>query len=192
VLLSYSENNHKQSSYKQVITIISDHFDQNHSPDQIRQLHQYETLPQISAMTACTVWFLYGTLICCRNQLAPIKSLMSLFPIVTFTKQTNTWFAVAQPSPWAAIAKAAENFRSITYSIPCTFFTDNILYMVQSKIPETHLLAKSLHLHSQHIQSPNPTLWDHKQSRDLWENSKNCHHFISEQKYLMQSTQFAI
>ncbi len=134
-----------------------------------------------------SVW---NTCQCCRNQLAPIKSLMSLFPIVTFTKQTNTWFAVAQPSPWALNAKPIENFNSVTYSIPCTFFTENTLYMVQSTIPETPPSSKIPELAQQHIQSPNRTLWDHKQSRDQWENSKQLH--LTEMSSLNLSTELLV
>jgi hypothetical protein len=141
-----------------------------------------------------SVW---NTCHCCRNQLAPIKSLMSLFPIVTFTKQPNTWFAVAQPSPWTLNAKPIENFSSVTYSIPCTFFTENRLYMVQSTIPETHLQAKSLCLHS-NTSSPQTEPCGITNRAEINEKTVNnctlqkCHHLTSEQNYLLQSTQFAI
>jgi hypothetical protein len=128
-------------------------------------------------MTACMIWIPYGTLAnAAEIKLAPNKSLLSLVPIVTFTKQTNTWFAVAQSSAWALNAKPIENFNnSVTYSIPCTLFTENTLYMVQPSIPETPPSSNIPELAQQHIQSPNKTLWDHKQSRDQWENSKHLH-----------------
>jgi hypothetical protein len=140
-----------------------------------------------------SVW---NTCQCCRNQLAPIKSSMSLFPIVIFTKQTNTWFAEAQPSPCALNAKSVENFSSVTYSIPCTFFTENTLYMVQSTIPETHLQAKSLTLHS-NTSSPQTEPCGITNRAEINEKTVNnctlqkCYHLISEQNYLLQSTQFA-
>lgn len=138
-------------------------------------------------MTACMDWFLYGTLAVAAE--IPDVTL----PNSHFHKATQHLICSSSTITMSTQCQAHRKLQFCNLFNSLHIFTDNTLYMVQSTIPETHLQAKSLCLHS-NTSSPQTEPCGITNRPEINEKTVNnctlqkCHHWTSEQNRIINCT----